>query len=79
MFEHNKCLNVDITDLSTLRGSLSEDEVHDGHQDQEEVKLVPAIAPVVVPAKPCDLDSSFDDEDSREGIVAVLLDLCKES
>lgn len=65
-----------LVDLSAL-GSLSEDDVNKGHQDQEEVKLVPATAPVVMPPKADDFDSSFDNEDSCEGIVAVLLGLCK--
>ena len=56
---------------------MSEDDVDNGHHDQEEVELVPAAAPVIVPAEPCDFDSSFNDENSCEGIVTVLLGLCK--
>lgn len=63
-----------LADLSTT-SSLSEDDVNNGHDDQEEVKLVPAISPVVVPAKSCNFDDSFHDEDCGEGIVAVLLGL----
>lgn len=65
-----------MADLGTL-GSLSEDDVDNGHQDQKEVELVPAAAPVVVPAKPCDFDSGFSDENSCKHIVAVLLGLCE--
>ena len=71
---HCQCHYPEMADLSAF-GSLSEDDIDNGHQDQEEVKLVPAAAPVVVPAEPCDFDSSFNDEDSCEGIIAVLFGL----
>lgn len=55
--------------------SLSNNDVHNGHDDEEEVKLIPATAPVVAPAQPGNFDGSFNDEDGCEGIVAALLGL----
>ena len=50
-----------------------EANVHNGHQDEEEVELVPAIAPVAAPSQAGDLDASFNNEDCCEAVVAVLL------
>lgn len=61
----------------TPASSLSDNDVNNRHDNQEEVKLVPAVAPVVVPAQPRDFDGSFNDEDSGEGVVAVLFGLGK--
>ncbi len=54
-------------------GDHSEANVHNGHQDEEEVKLVPAIAPVAAPSQAGDLDGSLNYEDCCEAVVAVLL------
>lgn len=56
---------------------LSNNDVDNGHDNEEEVKLIPATAPVVAPAQPGYFDGSFNDEDGCEGIVAVLLGLGK--
>ncbi len=51
----------------------SEANVHNGHEDEEEVELVPAIAPVAAPAQAGDLDASLNNEDCCEDVVAILL------
>ena len=58
-----------------MRGDLCEDDVNNCHEDQEEVKLVPATAPVAAPTQPSDLDCSFKNKDGCKGVVAVLFAL----
>ena len=61
------------THLRPMSGDHSEANVHNGHQDEEEVEFVPAIAPVAAPAQAGDLDASLNNEDRCEAVVAILL------
>ena len=63
----------DVTYLRPMCGNHSEANVHYGHEDEEEVKLVPAIAPVAAPPQAGELYGSFNNEDCCEAVVAVLL------
>ncbi|KAA6417019.1 MAG: hypothetical protein FRX49_13020 [Trebouxia sp. A1-2] len=62
-----------LTHLRPVCGDHGEANVHNGHEDEEEVKLVPAITPVAAPSQAGDLDGSFNNEDCCEAVVASLL------
>jgi len=62
-----------LTHLRAMRRDHGEAKVHNGHQDEEEVELVPAIAPVAAPSQAGDLDGSFNNEDCCEAVVAIFL------
>jgi len=61
------------THLRPMCGDHSEANVHNGHQDEKEIKFVPAIAPVAAPSQAGDLDASLNNEDCCEAVVAILL------